>query len=194
MTTSSAGGALRGLPTLVGLSAVGFSATYIVSDLIELAQGGFSTVQLVLTYLAEATLPLVVLGLYAVQRPRIGWLGLLGALGYAYAYVAFTGTVLYSLVEQTSDWVALNEHLGGWFFWHGVVMVAAGSCFGLAVVRAGVFPRWTGYALIAGVCLVAATTGLPDPIRTLAAAVRATAFIGMGASLLRNRSPALRDR
>ena len=35
-------GAPPGLPTLVGLSAVGFSLAYIVSDLLELAQGGFS--------------------------------------------------------------------------------------------------------------------------------------------------------
>jgi hypothetical protein len=39
----------RGLPLLVGLGAVVFSVFYIVSDVIELAQGGFSTTQLVLT-------------------------------------------------------------------------------------------------------------------------------------------------
>jgi Ca2+/Na+ antiporter len=68
-------------------------------------------------------------------------------------------------------------------------MVVAGGCFGLAVTRAGVFPRWTGYALVAGVVLVAATTALPDLVRTLAAAVRAGAFIGMGVSVLRPRGP-----
>ena len=179
----------RGLPLLVGLGAVVFSVVYIVSDVIELAQGGFSTTQLVLTYAAEAALPLFVIGLYAAQRPAIGWLGLVGALGYAYAYIAFTATVVYSLVEHTSDWVVLNEHLGAWFTVHGLVMVVAGGCFGLAVTRAGVFPRWTGYALVAGVVLVAATTALPDLVRTLAAAVRAGAFIGMGVSVLRPRGP-----
>ncbi len=59
------------------------------------------------------------------------------------------------------------------------------------MVRAGVFPRWTGYALAAGVCLVAATNELPDPVRTVAAAVRAAAFIGMGVATLR-RPPARR--
>ena len=184
-TTDPAAGELRGLATVVGLSAVGFSAAYIVSDLIELAQGGFSTVQLVLTYAAEAALPLFVIGLFVVQRPRIGWLGLVGAVGYAYAYIAFTGTVLYSLVERPADWVALNEHVGTWFLVHGGVMVAAGCCFGVAVVRAAVLPRWTGWALIAGVVLVAATTGLPDLVRTVAAAIRASAFIGMGLATLR---------
>jgi Ca2+/Na+ antiporter len=58
-------------------------------------------------------------------------------------------------------------------------------CFGIAVARAGLFPRWTGYALAVGVILVAATNSLPDPARTVAAAMRAAAFIGMGAAVLR---------
>jgi len=48
-----------------------------------------------------------------------------------------------------------------------------------------VLPRWTGYTLIVGVCLVAITIGLPDPVRTTAATVRAAAFIGMGVAILR---------
>jgi hypothetical protein len=124
----------RRLPLLVGLGAVVFSVFYIVSDVIELAQGGFSTTQLVLTYAAEAALPLFVIGLYAVQRPAIGRLGLVGALGP--------------------------------------------GCSPLDRIRPG-----------GGVVLVAATTALPDLIRTLAAAVRAGAFIGMGVSVLRLRNP-----
>jgi hypothetical protein len=109
----SRGDRLR-LTTLVGLSAIGFSTAYILSDLIELAQGGFSTFQLALTDAAEAALPLFVLGLYAVQRPHIGRLGLLGALAYAYAYAYFTGTVTYSLVEHTSNWAARTAEMGPW--------------------------------------------------------------------------------
>jgi hypothetical protein len=176
---------LRRLPLLVGLSAAGFSTVYIASDLIELAQGGFSPAQLALTYAAEAALPLFVIGVYAVQRPHIGWLGLVGAVGYAYSYIAFTATVVYSLVARTADWGALTERLGPWFLVHGAIMVAAGLCFGSAVVRAGVLPRWTGYLLMIGVCLVAATTTFPDPVRTAAATVRAAAFIGMGLAILR---------
>ena len=187
MTTHTSGDQLerRRLQVLVGLAAVVFSAAYILSDLIELAQGGFSPVQLALTYAAEATLPLFVLGLYAVQRPHIGRLGLVGAVAYAYSYVAFTATVVYSVVEHTPDWRALTGRLGTWFLVHGAVMVVAGLCLGLAVVRAGVLPRWTGYTLVAGVVLVAATTGAPDPVRFVAATTRAAAFIGMGTAVLR---------
>src|ERR687897_227411 len=85
---------------LVGLSAAAFSALYLLADLIELIQGGFSTLQLALTYVAEAAIPLYVIGLYAAQRPRIGRLGLIGAVGYAYTYIFFTSTVVYELVNR----------------------------------------------------------------------------------------------
>jgi hypothetical protein len=54
MPTSSSADDLRLLPVLVGLAAPGFSVAYVVADVIELVQGGFSAVQLALTYAAEA--------------------------------------------------------------------------------------------------------------------------------------------
>jgi hypothetical protein len=183
--TARVGRDLRGMRVLVGLSAAVFSALYLLSDVVELVQQGFSTMQLSLTYAAEAAIPLYVMGLYAVQRPRIGWLGLVSALGYAYTYIFFTGTVLYALVDRTSDWASLQARMGAWITVHGVLMVVAGFGFGLAVVRAGVLPRWTGYALVAGVGLVAITSGLPDLAQTVSAAVRDLAFVGMGVSVLR---------
>ena len=65
--------------------------------------------------------------------------------------------------------------------------LGGGLAFGLAVVRAGVLPRWTGVCLMAGVVLVVAASGLPDIARTVAAAVPDTAFIGMGLALLSGR-------
>ena len=79
--------ALRNIPTaaLVGLTALGFSALYLVSDVIEALQGGFSGGQLGLTLIAEAAIPVFVIGLYLVQRPHIGRLGRLSAAAYAYS-------------------------------------------------------------------------------------------------------------
>jgi Ca2+/Na+ antiporter len=171
--------------TVIGVTAVVFSAVYLVSDVIELAQGGFSTFQLVLTYLAEAAIPLFVLGLYAMQRPQVGRLGLVAAVGYAYTFVYFTSTVVLALVERTADWTALQNRLGAWLTVHSVLMVVAGVAFGVAVIRAKVFPQWTGIALILGMVLMTATTALPDALRTMSAGVRDVAFAGMGASLLR---------
>ena len=56
----------------VGLAALAFSALYLVSDVIEALQGGFSDAQLGLTLIAEAAIPVFVIGLYLVQRPQIG--------------------------------------------------------------------------------------------------------------------------
>jgi hypothetical protein len=177
-------GASHGLASTVGMAAVVFSALYFLSDLIELAQGGFSTPQLALTGAAETAVPLFVTGLFVVQRPRIGRLGFIGALGYAYSFVFFTGTVVYAMVNGTTNWGALSDRLGAWVVIHGVVMVLAGSAFGLAVIRAGMLPRWTGVALIAGVVLVGVSTGLPEIAQAAAAGVRDLAWAGMGASLL----------
>jgi hypothetical protein len=176
------------------LAAVGFSAVYFISDLMEVVQGNFSTFRLSLTYVGEAAIPLFVIGLYAVQRPRIGRLGLFGALAYAYSYVFFTSTVVYALAAGTPNWNALKNVFGAWLTLHGFIMVVGGLSFGLAVVRAGVLPRWTGMCLMAGVVVVAAASGLPTIARTVAEVVPATAFVGMGAALLnrRRRAPGSR--
>jgi hypothetical protein len=177
---------------LVGSAAVVFSALYLLSDVIELAQGRFSTTQLALTYAAEAAIPLFVLGLYAVQRPQIGSLGLVGAIGYAYSFIFFTGTVSFALVNGTRSWDALADQMRPWVTVHGVVMVIAGVALGVAIVRARVFPRWTGLTLIAGVVLVAVASRLPDAVQTAAAGIRDLAFAGMGAALLNARRKSLR--
>ena len=169
---------------LVGLAALVFSALYLLSDVIEVGQGGFSDGQLWLTLVAEAAIPAFVVGLYIVQRPQIGWPGRAGALGYAYAYVFFTGTVVYALIAGTSDYNALGARLAPWMAIHGAIMVLAGLCFGYAVIRAGVLPRWTGIVLMAGVVVVAASQGLPEPLQLLAAGVRDLGFAGMGVALL----------
>ena len=102
------------IPTasLVGATALAFSALYLLSDVIEAIQGGFSDGQLWLTLVAEAAIPIFVIGLYVVQRPHIGRLGRLTAVAYAYSYVFFTGTVVYALNQHTSDYGRLTDDLG----------------------------------------------------------------------------------
>ena len=91
------------LATVTGASALFFSALYFASDVVETAQGGFSDWQLVLTLIAEAAIPFFVWGLYLCQLPRIGRLGLWSAAVYALVYAAFTGTVIYALVNSSPD-------------------------------------------------------------------------------------------
>ena len=169
---------------LVGYAALVFSALYFLSDVVEALQGGFSTGQLWMTLVSEAAIPVFVIGLYLVQRPPIGRLGLFGAVAYAYAFVYFTGTVVYALVEGTSDYAALSDALDPWMTIHGAIMVIAGIAFGYAVTGARVLPRWTGIALMAGVVLVALTQTAPEGVQLVAAGIRDLAFAGMGVALL----------
>jgi hypothetical protein len=178
-------------PTMrvVALAAIVFSVVYFASDAIEAAQGGFSAGQLWLTLIAEAAIPVFVVGLALVQRPRLGRLGWAGAATYAYSYVFFTFTVVYALVDGTGDFGALSHDLRPWMFLHGALMVVAGLCFGIGVIRAGVLPRWTAVALIAGVVLVSLAQSLPEGPQLVAAGVRDLGFAGMGAALLRAPGP-----
>lgn len=187
-----AGKPTAALARLVGLAAVIFSGLYLFSDALEYVQGGFSGPQLILTLVAEAAIPFVVVGLYIAQRPQIGRLGLVSAIGYAYSYVFFTGTVIYALVNGTNDYPALTAKLGTSMTIHGAIMVIAGIGFGLAVIRAGVLPRWSGAALAAGVVAVAATQAAPEGVQLVAAGIRAIAFAGMGIALISRRRPAQR--
>ena len=72
--------------------------------------------------------------------------GLISAIAYAYSYVFFTGTVVYAIVNVTSDYSALTGKLGALMTVYGAIMMFAGIGFGLAVITAGVLPRWTGPA------------------------------------------------
>jgi hypothetical protein len=161
------------------------SVLYFVSDVVEVVHGGFSEGQLWLTLLAEAAIPIFVIGLAAVLRPRLGRLGVLAAVGYAYSYVVFTGTVVHALVNDTLDYETLTDQLGPVMTVQGGLMVVAGLGFGYAVLRARMLPAWTAFALMAGVVLVAVTQTMPEGVQLAAAGVRDLAFAGMGAAMLR---------
>jgi hypothetical protein len=175
------------LATLAGVAAVVFPLVYFASELVEVAQGDFSTARLALAYIGEAGIVFAVIGLYAVQRPRVGRLGLYGALAYAYAFAFFASTVVYALAAGSKNWTAVTDVFGGWLTLHGAIMVAGGIAFGLAVIKAAVLPRWTAACLMAGVVLVAAAAGMSTAVRAGAAALPQAAFIGMGVMVLRER-------
>ncbi|HEX2393462.1 MAG TPA: hypothetical protein VHI77_11155 [Solirubrobacterales bacterium] len=172
------------LVKLVGFSTLVFSVLYFASDVLEASQGGFSEPQLWLTLIAEAAIPLFVIGLYLVQRRRMGRLGAVCAIAYAYSFVFFTGTVVYALLNGTSDFTALSEELGAAMVVHGAIMLFAGLGFGYAVARAGVLPRWSGIALMVGVVLVVVTQDMAEGPQLVAAGIRDLGFAAMGASLL----------
>lgn len=171
----------------IGLAAMGFSCLYLLSDVIEVVQGGFSVSQLWLTLVAEAAIPVVVLGVALAQRPHLSRIGWLGAWAYAYSFAFFTGTVIYALARGTDSYRELSQQIGPLLLLHGAIMVIAGLALGRAILAAGVLPAWTAWALMMGVLLVASTQTLPAAAALAAAAVRDVAFAGMGVALLSRR-------
>ncbi|CAN5463463.1 hypothetical protein BH11ACT8_BH11ACT8_03780 [soil metagenome] len=168
----------------VGVAAILFPLVYLVSDLVEVAQGDFTLFRLSLTYAGEAGFPLFVVGLAMLVQDWIPRWATAGALAYAYSYVFFTSTVVWAIAARTPDWETLGEVFGWWMTVHGAIMVVGGIAFGVGVARSGILPPWTGWALAVGVVLVAGASGMGNPERTVAAAVPDAAFIGMGIALL----------
>jgi hypothetical protein len=75
----------------------------------------------------------------------------------------------------------------GPIYWtHGAFMVLGGLLFGLVILRAGVFPRWTGVLLVIGVLLnlFVGLLPVPDIGQVLGSVLRNAALIGMGFALL----------
>jgi hypothetical protein len=169
---------------VVGVAAILFPVVYLVSDLVEVAQGDFSVFRLSLTFIGEAGLPFVVVGLVALLFDRLPRWATLGALAYAYSFIFFTSTVVWAIVAGTPSWETLGEDFGWWMTVHGAVMVAGGIAFGIGVALSGVLPPWTGWGPALGVVLVAGASGMGNLERTLAAAVPDVAFAGMGIALL----------
>ncbi|QQS43208.1 MAG: hypothetical protein IPM63_10540 [Acidobacteriota bacterium] len=153
----------------------------------EWLAGGFTTEQLWLNYLAFLPLPIILVGLYAAQRPLISYLGLVGAILYGSAFVYFAHSTQFALTENITDYSALWHRLGSIYTAHGALMVIGGVAFGVASIRAGVFPRWASAVLLAGVCLNLLLSFVPVPeiMQTLGTALRNAGLIGMGWSLWR---------
>lgn len=172
---------------LVAWGALLAPAVHTLTDVLEWAQGGFSPAQLWLNYLAFLPLPAVLLGLYAVQRPRISRLGLLGALLYGFAFVYFAHTTLLALSAGVRNYAQLWDRLGALYTVHGALMVAGGAAFGFATARAGVLPRWTAGVFLVGVGLnlVVALLPVPELLQTVGSGLRNAGLVGMGWAILR---------
>jgi hypothetical protein len=177
----------RATRTLLGGGAVLAPALHTLTDLMEFAGGGFSAVQLGMNYGAFVAMPFVLIGLYAIQKPSMGTDGLVGALAYGVAFVYFAGTTMYAIAYPISDYATLLQELGVIYTAHGVLMVFGGTLFGSAVVRAGIFPRWTGLALILGVAInvLVAAVAVPPILQGIGGGFRNLAFVAMGVVVLR---------
>ncbi len=179
----------KNLRLITGLATIITFTLHILSDLLEVFSGGFSATQLWINYVAFLPIPFLMIGLYAFQRPLSGWMSLTGAIAYGTSFIFFAGTTLYDLVAKTADYSTLLEELGEIYTFYGGLMVAGGILFGIAVIRAKVFPRWTGWLLILGVSLnlLFRLLAFPDLSQIIGSLVRNIAFIGMGIAILKTK-------
>lgn len=178
---------LRQLQKLIGVSAIAAPGVHTLTDIAEWIAGGFSTPQLWVNYLAFIAMPFLMVGIYSVQRLKIGLLGLIGSLLYGASFVYFAHTTLYAIAERVPDYETLWARLGNLYTMHGILMILGGIAFGVATYRASVFPRWMSVVFLAGIVLnlVLALVAAPDLFQTLGSALRNLGLIGMGAYLVR---------
>lgn len=177
----------RQLHKLVGVAALTAPGIHTLTDIAEWIAGGFSASQLWANYFAFIVMPFMMVGLYAVQRAKIGSLGLAGSLLYGATFVYFAHTTLYALGAQVPDYETLWQQLGHLYTMHGILMILGGIAFGVASYRAKIFPRWTSVVFLAGIILNLSLTlvAAAELLHTLGSAFRNLGLMGMGMYLIR---------
>jgi len=161
-----------------------------------------STAKLVMTILALVGIT----GMYLRQVRQSGLLGLVGYLLLGAFYlvllpIEFTaGYVLPSLVDTDPGYVndVLAVAVGGTatgdigllqaaFYIAGVLYIAGGLVFGIAVIRARVLARWPAVLLAISTVATLALSVLPESFNRPFAVPTGVALIGLGISLWREQ-------
>jgi hypothetical protein len=175
------------LQWVIAMTAIVAPTLHLLSDVLELTGGGFSQVQLLVNYAGFLPMPFLMLGLYAYQRPRIGWDGLIGSVLYGVAFIYFAHTTLIALEEAISNYEMLLGTLGVIYTFHGGLMVTGGTLFGIASLRAKVLWRGAVSLFLVGIILNLGVALLPlsDILQILGSSVRNLGLIAMGVSVIR---------
>ena len=161
-----------------------------------------STAKLVMGALALAGIT----GMYLRQVREAGVLGLVGYLLLSAFYlvlmpVEFTAAyVLPALADTAPDYVSdvLAASTGGTttgdigalqtvFVVSGVLYIAGGLVFGIALFRAGVLARWAAALLAVGTVATLALAVLPESFDRPLAVPTGVALVGLGISLWRDQ-------
>lgn len=178
------------LSRIIAITAIAAPTLHLISDVLEWSNDGFSRVQLLINYAGFLPMPFLMLGLYAVQRPKIGWLGFIGAIAYAVAFIYFAHTTLLALEESFSNYEMLWQRLGTVYTFHGGLMVLGGLLFGFSAIKAKVLWQKGVILFIVGLLLNLLLTFLPLPeiLQITGSSIRNLGLIGIGFGLLRTDS------
>ena len=143
---------------------------------------------------AHVVLVFALVGLYAAQAKRSGLLGSRGMVLSVVGTILVSGVVLVEIAGASGAEVedvlgaglsAALVLLGGLAFLIGLIL------FGVATMRAGVFPRWAGLLLIVGDVVSGAGSfaGAAATIfEVVGALITCAAFVWLGLSLLSGAS------
>lgn len=173
------------LSLIIALTAIIAPTLHIISDVIEWSDD-FSRTQLLINYAGFLAMPFLMIGLYAAQHPKIGWLGLIGVILYAVSFIYFAHTTLLALEESLPNYETLWQRLGKVYTFHGGLMVAGGLLFGFAALKGGVLWQKGVILFIFGLLLNLLLTflPLPDIFQTIGSTIRNLGLIGIGLGLL----------
>lgn len=175
---------------IVAITAIVAPGLHLTSDVLEWRNGGFSHLQLLINYLGFLPMPFLMIGLYAIQCPKIKWFGLLGSVLYGVAFIYFTHTTLYAFEESMPDYETLWRKLGGVYTFHGGLMITGGVLFSLATLRANVLWRSAVILFLIGIILnlVLGLLPLPEIVQIAGSTARNLGLMGIGVGLMRSRS------
>ena len=171
---------------VVGAAAIAAPVLHCITDAMEWLQGGFSSLQLWLNYLAFLPMPWLLLGIYVLRAEKLAPSALVGALLYGAAFSYFIYTTLFALQSQVPNYEALWQHLGFTYTVHGAAMVVGGLLFAWAALRNSALPRLAVGLFAAGllVNLGLALAPAADIMQTVGTAIRNAGIVGMGYALL----------
>lgn len=167
-------------PLLAILALVGFLVFVGSGEIAEAARSASFYLPAAAALGSAAMLAVALVGLFLYQEERLGLLGVAGfLLGLLGTLLAAGGLWTYVfVVPHFAEAVPelINESTGSvlvGFFGSYALMAVGWLLFGLATLRARMFPRWAALLLVAG----AAITIIPLPSRTLVLAL-AVGFLG----------------
>lgn len=160
----------------------------ILSEIVELAGGGFSSSSFAVTIAAFFTLAAGIWGLHAGQAPRGGRLSLIGAALFS------AGAFLEGVADVIGFGAATEAELQaetGLLVPVGFgVLIPGAIFFGVAALRAGFYPPWAAVATMVAPILLPFifALGLPLVLTSLANALLGAAFVVMGLRARRGRT------
>jgi hypothetical protein len=148
-----------------------------------------------LIYLGSALVLFAIPAMIAVQYERSRKLTLIGGIGLALVMLiqgvsnTFGNVTLFPMLVQNPATIeAANGNpptILGIFFVVGLIASVVGAIvFGISVLKAKVFPRWTGVLMLVGAVAAPVSSAAPGMLENASAILGSVALVGVGYRLL----------